>query len=500
MNPVAPVTKYAILESPIDCGFIYSNRMTPETERMSAVDAAWLRMDRPTNLMMIVGVVVFDGRVDFRRFRRTIEERFLAFPRFRCRAHEAPLGPEWVRDAGFDIGRHVVRARLPEPGGQAELEAFVSELASTDVDRDRPMWQFHFIERFGSGSAAVLRIHHCYADGMAMIRVFLSLTDPGTGRPATPHRPGVKPRRSRGEDGDWFSRTGIPGAGLLRQAYQEGSAFLERAAQVAQDPAQAGEIARHALGIAGELTRVALLPDDPPTRLKGPLGPRKIAAWTEPLPLDEVKPVARALGCTVNDVLLSTAAGALGSYLRRHGEDTDGLVIRAAVPVNLRDPDGAAALGNYFGLVFLELPVGIRDPLERAYAVHAAMAELKGSYQPLLTLGLMAALGRMPVAVEAAAIDILSTKATAVATNVPGPRQPLYLAGGRIGRLIFWVPQSGAIGLGISILSYAGQVQFGLIADALRVPDPDEVTALFRAEFESVVLSVLLGPYLSSFG
>ena len=211
-----------------------------------------------------------------------------------------------------------------------------------------------------------------------------------------------------------------------------------------------------------------------------------------------MKSVAKALGCTINDLLMSTAAGALGGYLRQHGEDTDGLSIRAAVPVNLRDPASAAALGNYFGLVFLELPIGIRDPLERLFAVHAAMSQLKGSYQPVLTLGLMAALGRMPSTVHAAAIDLLSTKATAVATNVPGPSEALYLAGGRIGRLIFWVPQSGDIGLGISILSYAGQVQFGLIADAGRVPDPDQVTARFREEFENVVLSVLLGPYLKN--
>ena len=166
------------------------------------------------------------------------------------------------------------------------------------------------------------------------------------------------------------------------------------------------------------------------------------------------------------------------------------------MPVNLRDPAAPVSLGNHFGLVFLELPIGIRDPLERLFAVHAAMTQLKGSYQPVLTLGLMAALGRMPASVESAAIDLLSTKATAVATNVPGPQQPLYLAGGRIGRLIFWVPQSGAIGLGLSILSYAGQVQFGLIADAARVPDPATVTAHFAAEFEKLVLTVLLGPYL----
>jgi len=478
--------------------------MTTETERMSAVDAAWLRMDRPTNLMMIVGVIVFDSRVDFRRFRRTIRQRFLAFSRFRCRAVQDALTADWEPDPDFDVSRHVLRARLPEPGGQAALEAFVSELASTDLDRDRPAWQFHFIERFEGGSAAILRIHHCYADGMAMIRVFLSLTDAEADpapASAAPARSARAPRgRGSSGDGDWFSSLGIPGAGLLRQAYTEGAAFLERVVELTRNPEQAGELARHALGIAGELARVALLADDPATRFKGPLGPRKIAAWTDPLPLWEVKAVARALGCTVNDVLLSTAAGALGGYLRRHGEATDGLVIRAAVPVNLRDPAAAASLGNYFGLVFLELPIGIRDPLERLFEVHAAMKQLKGSYQPLLTLGLMAALGRMPASVESAAIDLLSTKATAVATNVPGPPQPLYLAGGRIGRMIFWVPQSGDIGLGISILSYAGQVQFGLIADALRVPDPDAVTARFREEFEKVVLSVLLGPYLQGDG
>src|SRR5688572_9831762 len=139
------------------------NPMTPETERMSAVDAAWLRMDRPTNLMMIVGVVVFDSRVDFRRFRRTIRERFLAFDRFRCRARQDALAADWERDAEFDVDRHVVRAALPGARGQAELEALVSELASTDLDRDRPAWQFHFVERFQGGSAAILRIHHCYA-------------------------------------------------------------------------------------------------------------------------------------------------------------------------------------------------------------------------------------------------------------------------------------------------------------------------------------------------
>jgi diacylglycerol O-acyltransferase len=453
-------------------------------------------MDRPTNLMTIVGVVVFETRVDFRRFRKTIADRFLAFPRFRCRARDDAMAPEWEKDPEFDLDHHVIRASLPAPAGQAELEELVSRLASTDLDRGRPMWQFHFVDDFQGRSAAILRIHHCYADGIAMIRVFLTLTDADARSKRRPRAPRAMAARGTPDPPSPLVQLGVPGAALLQEAWAAGSEWLGRAAELGRDPELAGELAKHALGVATELARVALLPDDPATRLKGPLGTRKIAAWAEPLPLAEVKSVARALGCSVNDLLMSTAAGALGAYLRERGDVTDGLAIRAAVPVNLRKPGEPATLGNCFGLVFLDLPIGIRDPLARLEAVHASMSALKRSYQPVLTLGLMAALGRLPGAVESAAIDLLSAKASAVATNVPGPQVPLYLAGGRIARLIFWVPQSGDIGLGISILSYAGQVQFGLIADALRVPDPAEVVARFRTEFEQLVLAALLGPYL----
>ena len=476
--------------------------MPTETERMSAVDAAWLRMDRPTNLMMIVGVIVFDGHVDFPRFRRTIQERFLKFPRFRCRALQDAMSASWEPDPDFDLDQHVRRVALPAPSGQAELEALVSDLAGTDLDRRRPMWRFDVVENLAGGGAVILRIHHCYADGIAMVRVFLSLTDLEADPRAPAAGPGFTEARLSGADDEtalsWLGRLNVPGAALVQKVLSEGAQWFAKAADLTRHPEQANELARHALGIAAELARVATLADDPPTRFRGELGARKIAAWTSPLPLAEVKAVARALGCTVNDLLMSTAAGALGAYLRDHGEDTAGLTIRATVPVNLRDPEAAASLGNHFGLVFLDLPIGIRDPLERLFAVHSSMTALKNSYQPVLTLGLMATLGMLPGPVEAAAIDLLSTKATMVATNVPGPSQPRYMAGRHISRMIFWVPQSGDIGLGISILSYAGQVQFGLIADYKRVPDPSALAARFHDEFEKVVLTLLLGPYLSN--
>ncbi len=473
--------------------------MALKKQRMSAIDAAWLRMDRPTNLMMIVGVIIFREKVDYRRFRRVIEQRFLKFARFRCLPEQDALGASWVPDRDFELDAHIRRVALPGKAGQAELEALVSHLAGTDLDRRRPLWQFHFVENFTEGSAIIMRIHHCYADGTAMVRVFLTLTDleanPAVARSKA--SPAASKSAPAGEDASaWLGRLGVPGMAIVQKVLEGGVEWVGRAADMTRNPEQATELARHALGIAAEMARVATLPDDPPSRFKGELGARKIAAWSSPLPLAEVKTVARALGCTVNDVLMTAAAGALGDYLRDHGDDTTSLTIRAAVPVNLRDPGEAAALGNYFGLVFLELPVGIVNPLERLYAVHQAMAALKNSYQPVLTLGLMAALGMMPEAVESAAIDILSTKATAVATNVPGPTHPMYLAGSEISRLIFWVPQSGDIGLGISILSYNGQVQFGLISDHKRVPDPAAVAGRFRAEFEKILMSLLLGPYL----
>lgn len=462
---------------------------------MSAVDAAWLRMDRPDNLMMIIGVWILDEPLDFQRFRRVIAERFLAFDRFRYRPVDDLVSTRWERDHDFDLDAHVRRVALPGRAGKRELEALVSDLAGLALDPRRPLWQFQMVENYAGGAAVIMRIHHCYADGIALTRVFLSLTD-ATREP----EPETQDRRSRTRPAAATPSTGalhFPGAGLLRQALHQGADWIGRAADMARHPEQANELARHALGLAVELARVAALPDDTPTRLKGPLGSRKRAAWAEPLPLAEVRTVAKVLGCTINDVLMATAAGALGSYLRDQGDDIDGLTVRAAVPVNLRDPAEAAALGNHFGLVFLDLPVGIRDPVERVRAVRDTMAGLKGSYQPVLMLGLMATLGVLGETAEGLAIDLLSSKASLVASNVPGPQHALYLAGRRLSQLMFWVPQSGAIGLGISILSYNQCVQFGLVADRKRIPDPRAVAAGFPAEFESILLAVLLGPYLT---
>ncbi len=255
---------------------------------------------------------------------------------------------------------------------------------------------------------------------------------------------------------------------------------------------KAVELAGQGTALTAEVAKLALMAEDSPTRFKGKPGVDKRVAWADPLPLDEVKTVGKALGASVNDVLLSCVAGALGGYLVEKGDAIEGVVIRALVPVNLRPMEQAYRLGNQFGLVFLDLPLGIENPVERLYAVRANMAALKGSYQPMLALGLLAAMGAGPRSLQEMLLDALARNGTAVMTNVPGPQQPLFLAGSAIESLMVWVPQSGDIGMGVSILSYNGAVQFGMITDRGLCPDPDRIMARFRSEFEKLVLITLM--------
>ena len=458
-------------------------------EAMSKVDTAWLRMERPTNLMMITGVMMFEQRLDVGRFKRTLADRFLEFRRFRQKAVDTSSGAYWEDDPDFDLDWHVRVTALPGKAGKAELEKLVSEFSSTPLDHSKPLWQFHVVEQYGGGSALISRIHHCYADGIALVQVLLSLTDVEL----KPEKRAELARTWLREDrGTVMQRLLQPARAGFNQAKYVGEKVIEKGRELLNDPALAGQLAYEGSEIARELAIALTLPDDPPTRYRGPLGVSKRVAWAEPLPLDEVKTIGRALGCTVNDVLLASACGALRSYLVDQGEDIEGVTIRATVPVNLRPLEHAKKLGNHFGLVFLELPIGEANPMRRLERIAANMRQLKRSRQAIVAFGLLAALGMGPSALQRPALEMFSRKATAVATNVPGPQLPLYFAGAKIREMMFWVPQTGSIGLGLSILSYNGAVHFGLIADAKLVPDPDEVIRRFAIEFEKLVLVTLM--------
>ncbi len=427
-------------------------------ERMSGVDTAWLRMERPTNPMAITAVLIFRTTLTVARLKKALRERFLAFDRFRQRPVQQASGYYWEEDRLFDLDRHVHRIALPRPGGRRELQDLVSDLASTALDPERPRWQFHLVEGYGrSGSALVMRIHHCYADGVALMRVLLALTT------------GAKPgQRSRG--------------GLLGASLQWSGVLWQNYVELLLNPARALEYMQTGAGATLEAIKLLSLPPEPATRFRGELGLSKRVAWCEPLKLAAVKKAGKAFGCTVNDVLLAAAAGALGAYLTARREPVKGLEIHVVVPVNLRSPESAEALGNEFGLVFLGLPLGIADPVERLQAVHERMEALRRSPQPMLMLGLLGVAGQAPMAVQEQLLELFSAHATAVMTNVPGPQSRLRFAGAEIAEQMFWVPQSGGISMGASILSYAGQVQFGLMTDAGRVPDPERIVAQFPVE------------------
>jgi WS/DGAT/MGAT family acyltransferase len=430
---------------------------------------------------------MFAETMSLERLRQVVKQRFLAYRRFRQKAVDTPAGASWQTDENFDLDWHVQLAALPGRGGKRSLERFVSQLASTPLSHNRPLWQFHLVERYDGGSALVARIHHSYADGIALVQVLLSLTD-------TSPEPGKDNELSRA----WLKQDHAHVArrvGAVDRYMKLGSKVVEKGMEVYRDPGLAGVLAKEGSEIARELLHAIALPDDPPSLLRGRLGASKRVAWAEPLDLEEVKAVGRACDCTVNDVLMATAAGALRHYMMERGEDVDGVTLRATVPVNLRPLEHARKLGNHFGLVFLDLPVGEGNPIRRLERITQCMQELKNSRQAIVAYGLLAALGMAPSQVQGLALDLFSRKASAVATNVPGPQQPLYLAGCELREMMFWVPQTGTIGVGISILSYNGRVHFGLIADAKLIPDPDAVIGRFGAEFDKLLYLALMGDW-----
>ena len=472
--------------------------MSDAAERMSRVDTAWLRMDNDVNLMMIVGVWLLSPGVAYEALCERIADKLLKYDRFRQKVVQDTVGAAWVFDEALDIHRHVVREKLQRRRGQSAqdaLQARCGELATTALDPAHPLWTFHLIEDYEGGSAVIARIHHCIGDGIALISVTLSITDGGN----EPPKRRKKPVDEEAGEHDWLADAVLkPLTDIAVKAIGMYGDGVVKSMDVLSHPQQllgSLEMARTGYQVLSDVAALALLSDDSPTQLKGKPAGRKRVAWNQPLPLDAVKAIGKGLNCSVNDVLLACAAGAIGQYLRDRGEDPSGKEIRAMVPVNLRPIEKAWQLGNRFGLAPLVLPIGIDNPIERVYAVRQRMNELKGSYQPLLAFAVLSVAGLMIKPVQDAILNLFAKKATAVMTNVPGPAQPLKLCGSTIRQTIFWVPASGDIGLGVSILSYAGGVQFGLISDEKLCPEPQQIIDRFGPEFDKLLLLTLMLPW-----
>jgi WS/DGAT/MGAT family acyltransferase len=296
---------------------------------------------------------------------------------------------------------------------------------------------------------------------------------------------------------DWLSKTVIkPLTGLAVKAIDLSGDGVARSMDMLAQPQQGSQqLLRAGWQLANDVRAMVLMPDDSPTRLKGKPNGTKHVAWGEPIALDDVKAIGKALNASINDVLLACVAGAIGDYLRSHGDDPAGKAIRAMVPVNLRPLDEAYKLGNRFGLAPLVLPIGIRNPVERVYAVRAGMGELKGSYQPLLAFGVLALAGVLNKGAQDLLLGLFAKKSTAVMTNVPGPAQWLKFCGSTLRQSMFWVPQTGDVGIGVSIFSYAGGVQFAVIADEALCPEPQQIIDRFAPEFEALLMVTMMLPW-----
>jgi diacylglycerol O-acyltransferase / wax synthase len=418
-------------------------------ERLSPVDAAWYRMDSARSPADIVGLLVLDGEVDEARLRERIETRLRLHPRFHQRVLEPPLklaAPRWLNEREATLDHHFSKRRLPAPGGQPELIALVTELMNEPLDFQHSPWRVCLIEGCAEGSAVFARLHHCMGDGFALVQILLSFADetPSARTPAVVH-PRL-PQRLRAH------------AAELRQ-------LTRRAPRTLRD-----------------LARLLLLSFDPPTRFRGRLSGERRIAWSGPIPLARVRALAHAQRCTINDLLLATLTGALRTYLDESGERPQ--TFRAIVPVNLR-AGGDTAIdrrGNWFGLVFLALPIAEPERHGRLSALKHASDALKHSEQPLASIVVLSVLGRAPAVIERFAKRLFARKGTLVASNVAGPREALAILGRRVRELYFFVPHPSELACGVSILSYAGVIRVGVRSDLAVIADPERIVDRFERE------------------
>lgn len=444
-------------------------------EPVNGADAAWLRLDRPGNRVVITTLAIVDP-LDPGDFRELLRTRFLAFPRFRQRPVSHSGLYFWEDDPDFDLDAHVRIWTLPEPGDKAALEAGLSQLLAEPLDPLRPLWQFLLVPEFEGGTAVILRVHHCYADGLSLVAVFGVLTDgaPDVGKDWA--LPTEREVRARGRLRRMLGHVVLASERSSRLRYRLQDAEASGVDGVSPRPVP--EFWQSGLGGVAEMARIAALPADPETALRRAPGADKVCAWSAKIPLDDFKVISRQLGCSVNDVLVSVVSAGLRRLLARQHTVDPGLRLHATLPVNLRPLENGLSdhgLGNQIGTVFVPLAVGLQNPLERLYKTKHDMLSLKHSSLPALSHWLMGVAGLLPRGWQEPILDLFSNKTSLVLSNVPGSRQRRYLAGRRVRELMFWVPQAGDLCLGISLLSYAGDVQIGVNADRQILARPAEL-------------------------
>jgi diacylglycerol O-acyltransferase / wax synthase len=443
--------------------------------RLTALDSSFLHLEDNGAHMHVAAVMTFDGEPPpYDELLHAIEARLHLVPRYRQRLAFVPLGqgrPRWVDDPHFNARYHIRHTALPAPGSDEELKRLAARVFGQQLDRSKPLWELWLVEGLDDNRFALLsKTHHALVDGVSGVDIVSILFDvaPNPEVPAAPSTP-------------WLPRPVPTQTELLAEALMERTTVPAEALRgvraLTRAPRQVAE--RLAGGVAG-LGSMALagLSPAPRTPLNVDIGPHRRYTWVD-ADLGRFKAIKSSLGGTVNDVVLTAVTLALGRWMRERGEDTDGLVLRAMVPVSVRAETQQGALGNRVATMWAPLPVGVEDPQAAFTEIHEAMRGLKESGQAVgaETLTQLADFAPPTIMSQAARLQARQRFFNLVVTNVPGPQVTLYLLGRRMLGLYPVVPLALKQALGIAIMSYDGRLGFGLLADFDALPDLEDIAA-----------------------
>ena len=431
--------------------------------RLTALDSSFLHLEDAATHMHVASVILFEGEPPpYDELLAHVEGRLHLVPRYRQKLAFVPFGqgrPRWVDDPHLNLRYHVRSTALPSPGSEQQLKALASRVFSQQLDRDKPLWEFWLVEGVEGGGFAVLtKTHHALVDGISGVDIATVLFDTSAD-PAAPADPGER----------WLPRPLPSRAQLLGEALVERSTVpgeaVRTARAVLRGPRRIAEQVRDAAVGVGAMAWAGLnaAPESPYNQ---EIGPHRRFTWVR-TSLADVKAIKNELGGTVNDVVLATVAGAIGRHLRRRGQKTDGLELKAMVPVSVRSDLERGELGNKVAAIMAPLPVWCQEPVARLDLVREQMKGLKEGGQAVGAQVLTDMSGFAPATVMSQAARLMSRQRffNLVVTNVPGPQFDLYLMGRRMAEPFPMVPLARNQGVGIAIMSYNGRMNFGLNGD-----------------------------------
>ncbi len=432
-------------------------------DRLTAQDASFLHIENASAHMHVASVMLFEGPPPpYDDLLEAIEHRLGLVPRYRQRLAFVPFGqgrPRWVDDPHLNLRYHLRSTALPSPGTERQLKDLAGRVFSQQLDRDKPLWEIWLVEGLEHDRFAMLaKTHHSLVDGISGVDIMSVLFD-SAAEPAAP--------TARGDR--WLPRPVPSGAQLLAEALLERATMPAEVARtvrsVFRGPRRMLFGLRNAAVGVGAMAWSGLNPA-PATPYNGTLGPHRRYTWVR-AELRDIKAIKDSLGGTVNDVVLATVAGGLGRHLRGRGHNTDGLELKAMIPVSVRSDVERGELGNRVAAMMAPLPVWCQEPLARLDIVREELKGLKSGGQAVGAQVLTDLTGFAPATIMDQAARLMSRQRffNLVVTNVPGPQFPLYMAGRRMIEAFPMVPLAAGQGLGVALLSYHGKINFGLVGD-----------------------------------